>query len=169
MLSSTVQKQPPEVFCKKSVLKNFAKFTRKHLCQRLFFNKVAGAADHVWATASYHRQIMLTIYFFRSYLEADYFPSSDKRLNIGFRNSRAQLQKLRKDDSNLVFHLNLKPATTKKTKTGSFSLFPRRKGEYLCICTDKRLTTKYKIYSIAEEKGISNSTLKHEQCIKEDE
>ena len=27
---------------KKGVLKNFAKFTRKHLCQRLFFNKVAG-------------------------------------------------------------------------------------------------------------------------------
>ena len=32
----------PEVFCKKGVLKNFAKFTGKHLCQRLFFNKVAG-------------------------------------------------------------------------------------------------------------------------------
>ena len=32
----------PEVFCKKGVLRNFAKFTGKHLCQRLFFNKVAG-------------------------------------------------------------------------------------------------------------------------------
>ena len=30
------------VFCKKGVLKNFAKFTGKHLCQSLFFNKVAG-------------------------------------------------------------------------------------------------------------------------------
>ena len=29
-----------EVFCKKSVLKNFAKFTEKHLCQSLFFTKV---------------------------------------------------------------------------------------------------------------------------------
>ena len=36
------QKQPPEVFCKKGVLRNFAKFTGKHLCQILFFNKVAG-------------------------------------------------------------------------------------------------------------------------------
>ena len=27
---------------KKGVLKNFAKFTGKHLCQSLFFNKVAG-------------------------------------------------------------------------------------------------------------------------------
>ena len=32
----------PEVFCKKDVLKNFAKFTGKHLRQSLFFNKVAG-------------------------------------------------------------------------------------------------------------------------------
>ena len=28
--------------CKKDVLGNFAKFTEKHLCQFLFFNKVAG-------------------------------------------------------------------------------------------------------------------------------
>ena len=35
------QKQPLEVFCKKSVLRNFAKFTGKHLCQSLFFNKFA--------------------------------------------------------------------------------------------------------------------------------
>ena len=31
----------PGVFCKKDVLRNFAKFTGKHLCQSLFFNKVA--------------------------------------------------------------------------------------------------------------------------------
>ena len=30
------------MLCKKGVLKNFAKFTGKHLCQSLFFNKVAG-------------------------------------------------------------------------------------------------------------------------------
>ena len=32
----------PEVFCKKGVLRNFAKFAGRHLCQSLFFNKVAG-------------------------------------------------------------------------------------------------------------------------------
>ena len=37
-----MKKQPPEVFCKKSVLRNFTKFIGKHLCQSLFFNKVAG-------------------------------------------------------------------------------------------------------------------------------
>ena len=34
-----VQKQPPEVSYKKGVLKNFAKFTGKHLRRSLFFNK----------------------------------------------------------------------------------------------------------------------------------
>ena len=32
----------PEVFCKKGVLRNFAKFTGKHLCHSLCFNKVVG-------------------------------------------------------------------------------------------------------------------------------
>ena len=36
------QKQTPEVFCGKGVLRNFAKFTAKHLFQSLFFNKAAG-------------------------------------------------------------------------------------------------------------------------------
>ena len=36
------RKQPPEVFYKKGVLENFAKFTAKHLCQSLFLNKIAG-------------------------------------------------------------------------------------------------------------------------------
>ena len=36
------QKQPPEVFYKNGVLKNYAKFTVKHVCQNLIFNKVAG-------------------------------------------------------------------------------------------------------------------------------
>ena len=38
---SKVRSSHPEVFCKKGVLRNFAKFTGKHLCQSLFFNKVA--------------------------------------------------------------------------------------------------------------------------------
>ena len=32
----------PDVFCKKDVLRDFTKSTGKHLCQSLFFNKVAG-------------------------------------------------------------------------------------------------------------------------------
>ena len=37
----TYRSSCPEVFCKKGVLRNFAKSTGKHLCQSLFFNKVA--------------------------------------------------------------------------------------------------------------------------------
>ena len=42
VMKRNLKKQPPEVFCKKGVLKNFAKFTGKQLCQSLFFNKVGG-------------------------------------------------------------------------------------------------------------------------------
>ena len=53
----TRQKQPPEVFRKKDVLRSLAKFIGKHLCQSLFFNKVAGPreflrtpflTEHLW-------------------------------------------------------------------------------------------------------------------------
>ena len=42
------QRQPREVFCIKVILRNFAKFTGKHLCQSLFFNKVAGFFYTPW-------------------------------------------------------------------------------------------------------------------------
>ena len=35
----SLNRRSPEVYCKKGVLKNFAKFTGKHLCQSLFFKK----------------------------------------------------------------------------------------------------------------------------------
>ena len=41
-VKSSNLKQPPEVFYIKGVVKNFAKFTGKHLGQSLLFNKVAG-------------------------------------------------------------------------------------------------------------------------------
>ena len=40
--SSSKRSSLPEVFCKKGVLRNFAKFTGKHLCQSFIFNKVTG-------------------------------------------------------------------------------------------------------------------------------
>ena len=43
----------PGVFCEKSVLRNFAKFTGKHLCQSLFFNKVAGTLAQVFSCEFY--------------------------------------------------------------------------------------------------------------------
>ena len=40
--STKVRSSRPDVFSKKVILTNFAIFTGKHLCQSLFFNKVAG-------------------------------------------------------------------------------------------------------------------------------
>ena len=39
-----LERHPPEVFCNKGVLRNFAKSAEKHLplCHSLFFNTVAG-------------------------------------------------------------------------------------------------------------------------------
>ena len=36
----------PKVFRKKGILRHFAKFTGKHLCQSLFFNKVEHQGEH---------------------------------------------------------------------------------------------------------------------------
>ena len=44
-----------EVFCKKGVLRNFAKFTGKHLYQSLFFNKVAGKPATLLKKRFWHR------------------------------------------------------------------------------------------------------------------
>ena len=35
------------MFCRKGVLKDFAKFIGKHLCQSLFFNKVTGLSNFI--------------------------------------------------------------------------------------------------------------------------
>ena len=39
---SVLRSSPQRCSMKKVVLRNFAKFTGKHLCQSFFFNKVAG-------------------------------------------------------------------------------------------------------------------------------
>ena len=45
----TYRSSRPDVFCKKGVPRNFTKFTGKHLCQSLFFNKVAGLRpENLW-------------------------------------------------------------------------------------------------------------------------
>ena len=60
-----------EVFCKKGVLRNFEKFTRKYLCQSLFFNKVANKGSLVAASeievSSIHWVLKRTWFFIRSF------------------------------------------------------------------------------------------------------
>ena len=47
-ISRNFRSSRPEVFCKKDILKYFEKITGKHLCQSLFFNKVAGLRPPVF-------------------------------------------------------------------------------------------------------------------------
>ena len=42
------KKQPLDLLFKIAFLKNFAKFTGKHLCQNLFLNKAAGLSLHLY-------------------------------------------------------------------------------------------------------------------------
>ena len=45
---------------KKGVLKNFAKFTGKHLCQRLFFNEVAGLRPEIFKNTFFTEHLRTT-------------------------------------------------------------------------------------------------------------
>ena len=71
-----IRKPRPEVFHKKGVLRNFTKFTGKHLCQSLFFNKVAGPATlfkkrlcHSFFPVSFVK-LLRTPFFYRTPLVA---------------------------------------------------------------------------------------------------
>ena len=62
--TTKIRSSRPEVFCKKGVLRNFTKFTGKHLCQSLFFNKVAGLAlIYVVLYTSSYAQFKLCVHF----------------------------------------------------------------------------------------------------------
>ena len=58
----TLRSSCPEVFCKIDVLMNFAKFTGKHLCQSIFFNKVAGLGCLLLLYYYYQNELLL-LYF----------------------------------------------------------------------------------------------------------
>ena len=52
-------------FVRKGVLRNFAKFTGKHLWQSLFFNKVAGWGDCLWSFSCLLLKISCLFHFNR--------------------------------------------------------------------------------------------------------
>ena len=47
-----------EVFCKNSLLKSFAKFRIKHLCQNLFLNEVAGPGIFFWILQNFEEHFI---------------------------------------------------------------------------------------------------------------
>ena len=78
---------------RKSVLRNFAKFTRKHLCQGLFFNKVAATAllkKRLW-----HRCFPLN---FAKFLRTPFLQNTSRQVLL--------LSRLLKNFSFLLFLIN---------------------------------------------------------------
>ena len=68
----------PEVFCKKDVLKNFAKLTGKQLCHSLFLNKVAGLRSATLLKKRlWHRCFPLN---FAKFLRTPFLQNTPKRL-----------------------------------------------------------------------------------------
>ena len=61
VLRGAKQNQLLEVFYKKGVLIIFAKFTGKHLCQCLFFNKVAGVSLQLYSKRDFDTNVFLWI------------------------------------------------------------------------------------------------------------
>ena len=61
LLFQRKQKQPPEKFCEKSALKNFANFTRKYLCWSLFLEKLQAFYEHLGTTCSKKINICLIV------------------------------------------------------------------------------------------------------------
>ena len=58
-LTTTIRSSRQEVFCKKGALKNFTRFTGKHLCQSLCFNKVAGLWPETFKNIFFYRTPMV--------------------------------------------------------------------------------------------------------------
>ena len=56
-----MQKQPPEVYFKKDVLRNFAQFIRKHLHQSLFLNEVAGLSLELYQKRDFGSGVFLLV------------------------------------------------------------------------------------------------------------
>ena len=65
---------------KNGVLKNFAKFTGKHLCRNLFFNKVAGVRPAKKETVAKY-----SLKYFSKHNSAIWIPLNDQGTNTFFR------------------------------------------------------------------------------------
>ena len=95
----------PQMFRKKAVLRNFAKFTGKHLCQNLFFNKFAGKRPEAYDFIKKESlaqvlscelcEISKNIFSYRTPLLDDYYKSHSKLLlQIGSIDTRRKFFKI---------------------------------------------------------------------------
>ena len=76
---------------KGGVLRNFTKFTGKHLCQSLFFNKVAVPAFGL-NMEIYGVKIGVKIFFFTEYLRATTSPAGNYMFKFNNKNARTRCE-----------------------------------------------------------------------------
>ena len=97
--------KPLEVFYEKGVLKNFAKFTGKHLCQSLFFINIAGQ----WPTILLKKKLW-NRYFpvnFAKFLRSPFLWKPSERLLLSMRIHFAVIILLRKTlRSYVIYSIN---------------------------------------------------------------
>ena len=87
------------MFCEKGVFRNFTKFTGKHLCQSLFFNKVAGLRPATLIKKSlWHKRFSVNfVKFLRTPFLTEHiwwllqrFPISSVYFHVMYKNQEAQ-------------------------------------------------------------------------------
>ena len=102
-----VQKQPPEVFFKKDVLKNFANLTEKHLCWSLFLIKM-----EAWETPAQMFSCEISKIFKSTYFEEHLRTTADQTIC-----NKILLEKIRAVFCiSIKFDLNVRKAGWKKIR-----------------------------------------------------
>ena len=94
--------------------------------------------------------------------EQNYFTNTDKKLYIDMRRSESytdELEKLTRDDSDLLLTVKLKAAATKKMR---LRVTGYSQAEYYYTLSNKGIIMSYKNYSISKEIDIAAYT-NHEQ------
>ena len=70
ILHGQKQKQPPQVFYKTCILKNFVEFTRKHMCRSLLFNKAANLSKR---DSNFSKNKCFFLWILRNFYEHDFY------------------------------------------------------------------------------------------------
>ena len=112
MLELMFKSSSPEVFCTKVVPRNFTKLTGKHLCQSLFFIKVAGLSLQLYvrvfrSSLQRHKNLIDYTHICSKFLKSidrksKQIVSSNKRSFITFHKEKCSTQ----DSEKVIFNLS---------------------------------------------------------------
>ena len=123
------------MFCKKGVLRNFTKFTGKHLCQSLFFNKVAGLRPKSW-----HRCFPVNfVKFLRTYFFTEHVWWLLLYLDVQMMEISWKLSSQNYFPENEKNNVYLVEMQSFKVSTSAQNLYCQRKNNFICMLWDELL------------------------------